>query len=153
MSASRAQLVRQVIRPALAAGEVVLCDRFYDSTIAYQGYGRQLDLNLVRAVIDFAVGETRPHLTLLLSVPIEVSETRRLARQQTMLLDVPVRAKKSEGHAKLPFNQPLRDRMEEADRGFFERRVRVPCLGNVRPRGPQHGRGRHAKSLVAHLQD
>ena len=121
LSASRAQLVRQVIRPALAAGEVVLCDRFYDSTIAYQGYGRQLDLNLVRAVIEFAVGETRPDLTLLLAVPIEVSETRRLARQQTMLLDVPVRAKKSEGHAKLPFNQPLRDRMEEADRGFFER--------------------------------
>jgi dTMP kinase len=119
ISASRAQLVRQVIRPALAAGEVVLCDRFYDSTIAYQGYGRRLDLNLVRAVIDFAVGETRPHLTLLLSVPIEVSETRRLARQQTMLFDV--RAKKSEGHAKLPFNEPLRDRMEEADRDFFER--------------------------------
>jgi dTMP kinase len=119
MSASRAQLVRQVIRPALAGGEVVLCDRFYDSTIAYQGYGRRLDLNLVRAVIDFAVGETRPRLTLLLSVPIEVSETRRLARQQTMLLDV--RAKKSEGHTKLPFNEPLRDRMEEADRDFFER--------------------------------
>ena len=121
MSASRAQLVRQVIRPALAAGEVVLCDRFCDSTIAYQGYGRRLDLNLVRAVIDFAVGETRPHLTLLLSVPIEVSETRRLARQQTMLLDVPVRAKKSEGDAKLAFSEPLRDRMEEADRDFFER--------------------------------
>src|SRR5881392_1518286 len=66
MNASRAQLVREVIRPALAAGEVVLCDRFYDSTTAYQGHGRQLDLNIVRAVIDFAVGDTRPHLTLLL---------------------------------------------------------------------------------------
>ena len=44
MNASRAQLVREVIRPALAAGEIVLCDRFYDSTTAYQGYGRQLDL-------------------------------------------------------------------------------------------------------------
>src|SRR5215208_6672789 len=64
MNASRAQLVREVIRPALEAGEIVLCDRFYDSTIAYQGYGRQLDLELIRNIVDFAVGGTRPDLTL-----------------------------------------------------------------------------------------
>src|ERR1044071_2238878 len=52
MNASRAQLVREIIRPALADGEVILCDRFYDSTTAYQGYGRQLDLKMVRAIID-----------------------------------------------------------------------------------------------------
>src|SRR5256886_11498842 len=69
MNASRAQLVREVIRPALAGGEIVLCDRFYDSTTAYQGYGRQLDLKLVKAIIDVAVGETRPDLSLLLTVP------------------------------------------------------------------------------------
>jgi dTMP kinase len=101
MNASRAQLVREVIRPALDRGEVVLCDRFYDSTTAYQGYGRQLDLGMVKAMIEVAVGATRPDLTLLLLVPQEVSEYRRLARQST-----------------LPF---MRDRMEEADRSFFER--------------------------------
>src|SRR5512135_3037592 len=69
MNASRAQLVREVIRPALAAGEIVLCDRFYDSTTVYQGYGRQLDLQMVHAIIDVAVGETRPDLTLLMLVP------------------------------------------------------------------------------------
>src|SRR5215831_8555375 len=58
MNASRAQLVREIIRPALAAGEIVLSDRFYDSTTAYQRYGRKLDLIQVKAVIDFAVGET-----------------------------------------------------------------------------------------------
>src|SRR5487761_2393448 len=63
MNASRAQLVREVIRPALAAGEIVVCDRFYDSTTAYQGYGRQLDLEKVKTVIEFAVGETKPDLT------------------------------------------------------------------------------------------
>jgi dTMP kinase len=98
MNASRAQLVREVIRPALAAGEIVLCDRFYDSTVAYQGHGRQLDLPRVRSVIQFAVGETIPNLTLLLRVPIEVSEARRVAR----------------GAAE-------RDRFEEADREFFRR--------------------------------
>ena len=101
MNASRAQLVREIIRPALAAGEIVLCDRFYDSTVAYQGYGRGLDLKLVRAVIDFAVGETRPHLTLLLRVNSEVSAARLASRQST-----------------LPF---VRDRIEEADGAFFER--------------------------------
>ena len=80
MNASRAQLVREVIRPALAAGEVVLCDRFHDSTIAYQGYGRRLDLQMVRTITDFAMGRTRPGLTFLLFVPVEVSAARRLAR-------------------------------------------------------------------------
>src|SRR5579872_3001357 len=51
MNASRAQLVREVIRPALAAREMVLCDRFYDSTIAYQGHGRRLNLRRVKTVI------------------------------------------------------------------------------------------------------
>ncbi len=103
MNASRAQLVREVIRPALAAGEIILCDRFYDSTTAYQGYGRQLDLKMVAAMIDIAVGATRPDLTLLLMVPHDISEQRRLARQPTLPLYL------------------QRDRMEEADRSFFER--------------------------------
>src|SRR5580692_1389832 len=101
MNAARAQLVREIIRPALAAGEVVLCDRFYDSTTAYQGHGRQLDLKLVQSVIDIAVGDTRPTLTLLLTVTPEISELRRAMRQST-----------------LPF---MRDRIEESDRKFFER--------------------------------
>jgi dTMP kinase len=103
MNASRAQLVREVIRPALATGEIVLCDRFYDSTTAYQGYGRQLDLEMVKNIVDVAVGDTRPDLTLLFIIPHEVSEARRVARQPTL---------------PLPFK---RDRMEEADRSFFAR--------------------------------
>ena len=104
MNASRAQLVREIIRPALAAGEIVLCDRFYDSTTAYQGHGRELDLKTVKSVIDIAVGETRPDLTILLTVSQEISELRRAVRQST-----------------LPF---MRDRMEEADQEFFARVAR-----------------------------
>lgn len=101
MNASRAQLVREIIRPALAAGEIILSDRFYDSTTAYQGHGRELDLEKVRAIIEFAVGETKPDLTLFLHVPAEVSAERLRSRQST---------------------QPVvRDRIEEADRKFFER--------------------------------
>jgi len=96
INASRAQLVREIIRPALDAGEVVLCDRFYHSSLAYQGYGRQLDLARVREIIDFAVGDTRPQLTLMLHVPLAISEQRRK-------------------------NRPTRDRFEESGRAFFER--------------------------------
>lgn len=119
MNASRAQLVREVIRPALAAGQVVLCDRFYDSTTAYQGYGRQLSLEMVGTVVEFAVGATRPDLTLLLQVPVAISEARRQSRSNAAFAMSSAHAgavaEVASQHA------PIRDRMEEADRGFFER--------------------------------
>jgi dTMP kinase len=102
MNASRAQLVEEMICPALAEGKVVLCDRFYDSTTAYQGHGRGLNENAVKSIIDFAVGETRPDLTFLLHVPLDVCDARRRSRSTHL----------------------LRDRMEEVDHTFFERVMR-----------------------------
>ena len=96
MNASRAQLVREVIRPALGESKVILCDRFYDSTTAYQGHGRELDLNLVQSVIDLAVGGTIPDLTLLIDIPLDISEERQSKRSGT-------------------------DRFESSNRAFFER--------------------------------
>lgn len=69
MEAARAEHVEEVIRPALERGEVVICDRFFDSTTAYQGYGRGIDLELVRAMNDIATSGLEPDLTLLLDVP------------------------------------------------------------------------------------
>ncbi len=68
--ASRAQLCCHVLEPALAEGEWVICDRFTDSTLAYQGYGRGFDLALLRSLNDFATGSVVPDLTLLLDVPV-----------------------------------------------------------------------------------
>ncbi len=76
-SASRAQLVRDVIQPKLAAGGVVVCDRFYDSSLAYQGYGHQLDLDQLRSVTQFVTGGLVPDLTLLLDLPSEEGLNRR----------------------------------------------------------------------------
>ena len=76
-SASRAQLVREVIQPKLAAGGVVVCDRFYDSSLAYQGYGHQLDLDQLRSVTEFVTGSLVPDLTLLLDLPSGVGLNRR----------------------------------------------------------------------------
>ena len=79
--AARAQLVREVIRPALAAGKWVVSDRFSDSTKAYQGYGRGLPLDVIAAVNDFACEGLRPDLTVLLDVSPETARARMRRRE------------------------------------------------------------------------
>lgn len=76
-SASRAQLVAEMIRPNLATGTLILCDRFYDSTLAYQGYGRGLDLDTLQRITRFAVGGVKPDLTLLLDMDVAAGLLRR----------------------------------------------------------------------------
>jgi dTMP kinase len=76
-NAARSQHVREVIGPALARGDVVVCDRFAASTLAYQGYGGGVSLEALRDVERLSVGETRPDLVLLLDIPVEVGLARR----------------------------------------------------------------------------
>ena len=80
--AARAQLVRNVIRPALESGAWVVCDRFSDSTVAYQGYGRGLPLDVIRLANDFACDGLEPDLTIYLSVAPETARARRRIREE-----------------------------------------------------------------------
>jgi len=98
-SAARAQLVHEVILPSLRAGKIVVCDRFYDSTTAYQGYGRGLNLEHVRSLNRIATSGTAPDITILIDINVQESTRRRLAR---------------EGAA---------DRMESSGNDFYERVV------------------------------
>ncbi len=109
--ASRAQLVREVIRPALARGAVVICDRFADSTTAYQGYGRGFEPARIEALHAFALGGVEPELTLLLDVPV-ASGFERLA-------------------ARMAGTRTGLDRMERESREFHER-VRMGYLALAR---------------------
>jgi dTMP kinase len=79
--ADRAQHVQEVILPAIDGGKIVLCDRYTDSTLAYQGYGRGIDLDLLRQLNEFANRGVKPDLTLLLDCPVELGLSRTAQRQ------------------------------------------------------------------------
>ena len=98
--ASRSQLVREIIRPALEQGTIVISDRFFDSTTVYQGVARKLESEIVEKLNDFAVGAARPDLTFLLEVDIATARERMLRRVR------PVQAV---------------DRMEQEPLEFYER--------------------------------
>ena len=85
--AARAQIVEQVIKPRLADGEIVISDRYYDSTIAYQGYGHQQDLEQVRSLVKYATGGLVPDLTVLLDVDIEEGLRRKKKDNEWNRLD------------------------------------------------------------------
>ena len=85
--AARAQIVEEVIRPRLAAGEIVISDRYYDSTIAYQGYGHQQDLDQVRALVKYATGGLTPDLTILLDLDVEIGLKRKKKDNEWNRLD------------------------------------------------------------------
>jgi dTMP kinase len=78
-SASRAQHVDEVIRPAIEAGDVVVCDRYATSTLAYQGYGSGMDRDLLTRIQDWATGGLKPDLVVLLDVSVETGLARRAA--------------------------------------------------------------------------
>lgn len=99
-AASRAQLVREKIRPALDKGLIVLSDRFYDSTVVYQGIGRGLDLKFIDALNEFVAEGCRPDRTILLDLDVRVSRERQLRRVR-------------------PVGQP--DRIELLSDAFFEK--------------------------------
>jgi dTMP kinase len=80
VNAARVQHVCDLIRPALSAGRIVLCDRFTDSTLAYQGYGRELELDRVRDVCAIAVAGIEPDLTILVDLPVSVARGRMRER-------------------------------------------------------------------------
>lgn len=110
--AARSEIVSREIAPLLASGHVVLCDRFYDSTTAYQGYGRKLDIKMVRALHKVATGGIAPDLTLLFDLDLKTAFSRR-----TKQLD------RLESQSKAFFNRVRRGFLEIARRE--RRRVKV----------------------------
>ena len=116
--AARAQLVEEVIKPHLVKGYVVLCDRYADSTMAYQGYGHQNDLNQISSLINFATGGLKPDLTLLLDVGAEAGLKRKAEGTEWNRLDaysLEFHQRVRQGYAVLAESEPARWVVIDAD--------------------------------------
>ncbi|MBW7919240.1 MAG: dTMP kinase [Anaerolineae bacterium CFX3] len=119
--AARAQFVEQVIRPRLALGEIVLSDRYYDSTLAYQGYGHQQDLEQVRALVQYATGGLVPDLTILLDVDVEIGLKRKQKADEWNRLDaytVDFHRRVRAGYLEMAGQDPVRWRVVDASRDW-----------------------------------
>lgn len=119
-SASRAQLVKELISPALAEGKIVLCDRYADSTIAYQGFGRRLDLVQLKQITQFATSGLKPDLTFLLDIDVELGLSRRVVGNAEMnrldLEAVAFHKRVRDGYHQLAQAEPRRWCVIDADR-------------------------------------
>lgn len=114
--AARAEHLAHVIRPALAAGKWVLCDRFADSTLAYQGYGQGLDLDWLWTLRRHIVGATEPGLTIMLDLPVEHGLARAEAEQRYERMGVEFHRRLAEGFRQLAAADPDRCRIINAAR-------------------------------------
>lgn len=139
LQASRAQLVEEVIKPSLEKGEVILCDRFADSTLAYQGFGHQNDLTPLREIIHYATGGLTPDLTILLDIDPAVGLKRRnqagnLNRLDALDLDFHQRVRK--GYLELANSEPERWVVIDAGRSFqdVQNDIREVVLERLRAR-------------------
>ncbi len=137
LQASRAQLVEQVIRPRLQAGEIVLCDRFADSSLAYQGYGYSIDPEELQPLIGFATCGLKPDLTLLFDVDVEEGLRRKARHGEWNRLDayqVDFYQRVRQGYIQLARAEPQRwvivnanrpfDQVQEEIRGVVEERLK-----------------------------
>ena len=118
-NAARAQLVAEVIRPALAAGEVVVCARFTDSTLAYQGFGAGLPIEELRAIATIATGGLVPDLTILLDVPPEIGLGRKTGASRNRFeasFDLAFHARVRAGFLQLAREEPDRFRVVDSAR-------------------------------------
>lgn len=121
--AARAQLVYQVIRPALAAGKTVVCDRFYDSTTAYQAFADGLDRNMVSQANKLAVDGCRPDLTLVFDLPVEDALRRRSGREAEDRLELKgleFQERVAAGFRAVAADEPDRVKLIDAGRSIVE---------------------------------
>jgi len=135
-NASRIQHVAEVIRPALERGEVVVCDRFADSTLAYQGYGSGAGLATLRGLEQAAIGAVRPDLTILLDLPVEVGLARRLRGpagevsrfEADPTFDVAFHARVRAGYLEMARGEPARWRVVDATVSEDDLAARILCV-------------------------
>jgi len=125
--AARAQVVEEVVKPALKKGKIVICDRFLDSTLAYQGYGLGMDIKLIRGVGSFVAQGLKPDLTILLDLPVK--EGLRYRHQKEDRIEkrsLGYHSRVRNGYLKIAALEPNRVKLVkvEADLGLTQKKIR-----------------------------
>lgn len=123
--ASRAQHVGKVIKPAIERGEMVICDRFADSTTSYQGYARGLDMHFINSLNKFAIGNCMPDITFLLDLTAEESMERSRNREETLLVEDRIESEK------LDFHKRVRDGFLKIANENKQRIKLIPAIDSI----------------------
>ena len=125
--AARSHIIDDVIEPALKEGKIVICDRFLDSTICYQGYAGNIDLDLIRCMGEFATNKITPALTILLDLPVEEGLRRRAVKIFDRMEAKPLayHRKVRQGYLTLAKKEPIRIKVVEAQGRIKETKERI----------------------------
>ncbi|MBX3042598.1 MAG: dTMP kinase [Candidatus Kapabacteria bacterium] len=124
---ARSNLVESIIKPALAKGDYVLCDRFFDSTTAYQGYGRQIDLNVIQNCNEIATGGLKPNLTFYLRLSLQESKKRAGSREKDRIEKAGDNffLRVIKGFDEIAANEPERVKIIDASGGIDETKIEI----------------------------
>lgn len=127
--AARAQVVQEIILPALRAGKIVLCDRFLDSTIAYQGYGLGMDIGLIKGIGKFVTQGLQPDLTILLDMPLkEAFRCRAKNKDRIEERNISYHKRVLGGYFKLAASQPKRIRVVKVLKFKVQTQEKIRCI-------------------------
>ncbi len=114
--AARAQVVCDLIKPALDSGKIVICDRFLDSTIAYQGYGLGIDVKIIKLIGRFATGAVSPDLTILMDLPVKKGLKYRVTKDRIEKRPLSYHLKVRQGYLRLARLEPERIKVVKVDK-------------------------------------
>ncbi|MFA6358322.1 MAG: dTMP kinase [Candidatus Omnitrophota bacterium] len=124
--AARAQVVEEIIKPALSSGKIVVCDRFLDSTICYQGYGLGIDIKLIKSIGNFATSGIKPDLTIFLDLPVKSGLIHRHGCQDRIeQRSVSYHEKVRKGYLALAFAEPQRIKIVKVEEDKFKTQNKI----------------------------
>ncbi|MDD5108127.1 MAG: dTMP kinase [Candidatus Omnitrophica bacterium] len=130
--AARAQVVEEIIKPALMAEKIVICDRFMDSTICYQGYGLGIDIKLIKSIGNFATSGISPDLTIFLDLPVKSGlKYRHKCKDRIEQRSIGYHEKVRKGYLRLVNNEPGRIKIVKVEENKFETQAKVREIVNA----------------------
>ncbi len=130
--AARAQLIKEIIEPALSEGKIVICDRFLDSTVAYQGFGLSVDIKFIECVGEFVTGKIKPGLTFFLDLPVEKGlRHRRFSKDRIEQRSLAYHSRVMAGYRKIALAEPKRIKIVKVEKDKAKTQQKIRELADI----------------------